>query len=68
MNLINFVEDRKGHDFRYSINSNKILDLIDDFVFKDFEFYLQNTVDWYLENIEWLNSKVSIFKKNQYEK
>ncbi len=68
LNLINFVEDRKGHDFRYSINSNKILDLIDDFVFKDFEFYLQNTVDWYLENIEWLNSKVSIFKKNQYEK
>jgi dTDP-glucose 4,6-dehydratase len=46
-NLIEFVEDRLGHDRRYSIDSEKIqsLGFIPHF---DFEAYLDETVSWYL--------------------
>jgi len=56
--LIEFVQDRPGHDFKYSLNSDKIKS---DLGFKaetEFEAGLEKTVRWYMEN-EWWWRKVS---------
>lgn len=51
--LIKFVEDRKGHDIRYSMNGSKLEKL--GFKFKsNFEECLQKTIEWYLEHDNWL--------------
>lgn len=55
-NLISFVPDRKGHDFRYSVNSSKI----ESIGFKssiEFEVGLSLTIDWYLKNPDWWSIK-----------
>ncbi len=51
--LIKSVEDRKGHDFRYSLNSNVIREELGwkpDYTFKE---GLKLTIDWYIKNINW---------------
>lgn len=48
-NLITFVNERPGHDFRYSINTSKIRELGWEPNFK-FKEGIVNTVDWYLNN------------------
>lgn len=54
---IDFVHDRLGHDFRYSVNSEKILKL--GFSPKaNFDLMLEKTLDWYLENPKMLEPKV----------
>ena len=53
--LIEFVEDRPGHDFRYSMTSKKISDELDWRVKTSFDEGLQKTVQWYLDNPEILN-------------
>lgn len=50
--LITFVRDRPGHDRRYSLNTQKIEDLGWEPVVS-FEEGLQNTVQWYCDNIGW---------------
>lgn len=50
--LIEFVEDRPGHDTRYSLDSSKIRQLGWEPKHK-FEDALQNTINWYLENEWW---------------
>jgi len=50
---IQFVEDRKGHDFRYSINWSKIRTSLNYFPSVSFEDGLKDTVDWYINNAEW---------------
>ena len=52
--LISFVKDRKGHDFRYSVDSNKIQMTGWKSKF-DFEESLKKTVEWYLNNKHFLN-------------
>jgi dTDP-glucose 4,6-dehydratase len=49
---VQFVEDRKGHDFRYSVDSSKIkaLGFNEE---TDFENGLTNTIDWYRRNQDW---------------
>ena len=51
-----FVEDRKGHDLKYSINPTKLNTELN---FKpkhtDFNKGLKETIDWYKENINWAN-------------
>jgi len=54
--LIEFVEDRPGHDFRYSLDSTKISDQLGWKVKTSFENGLKNTVQWYLDNPELLNN------------
>ena len=52
--LITFIEDRPGHDFRYALDSSKIISL----GFKqerDFDFGIRETINWYLENSNWWN-------------
>ena len=57
--LIKFVKDRKGHDFRYAINSNK-LDKKLKFKSKyQFDKNLNLTIHWYLNNYKWLHKKIS---------
>ncbi|RDJ32727.1 MAG: dTDP-glucose 4,6-dehydratase [Crenarchaeota archaeon] len=51
--LIEFVEDRPGHDFRYSMNSEKIRKNLGWKEFTSLEKGLALTVNWYLTNVEW---------------
>lgn len=51
--LIYFVEDRPGHDERYSLDSSKIHSELGWQPKKDFEKNLVDTVDWYLKNKNW---------------
>ena len=49
-NQIQFVEDRKGHDLRYAIDSSKAKKELGFKIEGSFEDKLQNTVEWYIEN------------------
>lgn len=49
---VQFVEDRKGHDFRYSVDSSKIKAL-GFYEETDFENGLTSTIDWYKGNQDW---------------
>lgn len=51
--LINFVEDRPGHDTRYSLDSSKMMKDLGWKPMYDFEGALKKTVEWYLENEWW---------------
>lgn len=53
--LIEFVEDRKGHDFRYAIDPTKIHNELGWIPETKFEDGIVKTIDWYLEHKEWLN-------------
>lgn len=53
--LITYVEDRKGHDLRYAIDSTKIEQLGWKRVYK-FMDGLKTTIDWYMKNKEWIES------------
>jgi dTDP-glucose 4,6-dehydratase len=53
--LIEFVEDRPGHDFRYSMDSKKISDELEWKIKTTFEEGLEKTIQWYLDNPEILN-------------
>jgi dTDP-glucose 4,6-dehydratase len=56
-NLIEFVEDRPGHDFKYSLKSDKIKNELGFKARTEFEAGLEKTVRWYMEN-EWWWRKV----------
>lgn len=56
-NLIKLVKDRKAHDFRYSLNSSKIFKELNFKPIINFEKGIYDTVDWYLENKNWLISR-----------
>ena len=51
--LIEFVEDRPGHDFRYSMDSTKIRTELKWSESIKFEEGLKKTVHWYLDNEDW---------------
>ena len=55
-NLIEFVEDRPGHDLRYSLDSTKVSDQLGWKIKTSFEDGLKHTVQWYLDNPELLNN------------
>ena len=57
--LITYVTDRAGHDLRYAIDSSKLQNELGWAPSLQFEEGLEKTVDWYLENTEWLNSVTS---------
>jgi len=57
--LIQFVEDRPGHDIRYSLNSKKIRSELGWAPKHAFEEALQRTVKWYLENRWWWKKKAT---------
>ncbi len=52
--LITYVEDRKGHDYRYAIDPTKIKNELGWEPKTKFEDGIVKTIDWYLENKDWL--------------
>ncbi|RYZ91143.1 MAG: dTDP-glucose 4,6-dehydratase [Proteobacteria bacterium] len=52
-NLINYVTDRAGHDFRYAIDCSKITRELGWKPKENFESGLRKTISWYLENENW---------------
>jgi dTDP-glucose 4,6-dehydratase len=52
--LKTFVADRPGHDRRYAINAEKIQTELDWKPSETFETGIEKTIDWYLENADWL--------------
>ncbi|HMR20473.1 MAG TPA: dTDP-glucose 4,6-dehydratase [Sphingobacterium sp.] len=65
--LIIFVKDRPGHDLRYAINATKINQELGYKPSVTFEQGLGLTIDWYLNNQEWLRRVTSGDYKKYYE-
>ncbi|MFC1541894.1 dTDP-glucose 4,6-dehydratase [Candidatus Latescibacterota bacterium] len=55
-NFIKFVEDRPGHDRRYSLNTTKIQTELGWHAGHSFDEGITNTVKWYLDNMEWVGA------------
>ncbi len=68
--LITFVKDRAGHDMRYAIDCSKIETELNWKPSVNFEEGLKKTVQWYLDNQEWLDEVTSgryqSYYKDQY--
>jgi dTDP-glucose 4,6-dehydratase len=71
LKLITYVKDRPGHDKRYAIDASKIKSELGWEPSLQFEEGLTKTVDWYLNNEEWLDRVTSgeyqNYYKNQYK-
>ena len=57
--LIEFTKDRPGHDFRYSLNSDKIKGQLGWRCRVSFADGIEKTVRWYVENMDWVKSKLA---------
>jgi dTDP-glucose 4,6-dehydratase len=66
--LISYVKDRPGHDRRYAIDAGKINKELGWKPSVTFEEGLSQTIDWYLENTEWLKHVTSGEYQHYYEK
>ncbi|MEZ4804147.1 MAG: dTDP-glucose 4,6-dehydratase [Bacteroidia bacterium] len=65
--LIEYVKDRAGHDFRYAIDSSKLMNELNWKPSVTFEQGLEKTVDWYLANKEWLEHVTTGAYKTYYQ-
>lgn len=65
--LITYVTDRAGHDFRYAIDSGKLMNELGWKPSVTFEQGLEKTVDWYLSNSEWLKNVTTGNYQNYYQ-
>ena len=65
--LINFVADRPGHDLRYAIDFTKLNTNLHWHPKTKFEEGISTTIDWYLQNEEWLANVISGEYVNYYE-
>ena len=66
--LITFIKDRPGHDKRYAIDATKLNSELGWKPSVTFEEGLEKTIDWYLENIEWLDNVTSGNYMDYYKK
>jgi dTDP-glucose 4,6-dehydratase len=66
--LIKYVKDRPGHDRRYAIDNTKITTQLDWKPIYTFEQGIKETIEWYLNNLEWIENIVSGDYVNYYEK
>lgn len=67
-NLITYVKDRPGHDLRYAIDASKINKELGWKPSVTFEEGLEKTINWYLNNEDWLQNVTSGSYKDYYEK
>ena len=65
--LISYVTDRAGHDLRYAIDASKLQEELGWVPSVTFEEGLEDTVDWYLGNQEWLSEVTSGAYQHYYE-
>jgi len=65
--LITFVKDRAGHDLRYAIDATKLKNELGWLPSLQFEEGLSKTIDWYLDNTEWMNDITSGNYQHYYE-
>jgi len=69
--LITYVKDRAGHDMRYAIDASKIEKELGWKPSIQFEEGFEQTIDWYLENTDWLERILSgdyeKYYENQYD-
>ena len=65
--LIEYVNDRPGHDLRYAIDASKIKNELSWIPSVTFEEGLSKTIDWYLQNQDWLKNVMSGTYKNYYK-
>ena len=66
--LITYVTDRAGHDLRYAIDASFIEKELGWVPSLTFEEGMEKTVDWYLENQEWMDRIVSGAYSDYYDK
>ncbi|MFH7004511.1 dTDP-glucose 4,6-dehydratase [Flavobacterium bizetiae] len=66
--LITYVKDRPGHDLRYAIDASKINKELGWKPSVTFEEGLEKTINWYLNNVEWLQNVTSGVYKDYYQK
>lgn len=68
---LKFIQDRAGHDRRYAIDATKIEKELDWKPSITFEKGLEDTIDWYLNNTEWVENVISgeyqSYYKNHYK-
>ena len=68
--LITYVTDRAGHDFRYAIDASKLENELGWKPSVAFDQGFEKTIDWYLENEAWLENVTSgnyqAYYKNMY--
>ncbi len=67
-NLITYVADRPGHDKRYAIDATKIADDLGWKPQETFETGLRKTVQWYLDNTDWVKGVTSGDYQNWMQK
>ena len=67
-NLITYIKDRPGHDKRYAIDATKISKKLGWKPSVTFEQGLEKTIDWYLNNEEWLKNVTSGKYQEYYTK
>lgn len=65
--LITFVKDRAGHDLRYAIDASKLKNELGWVPSLQFEEGIEKTIDWYLENEDWLAGVTSGDYQKYYE-
>ena len=65
--LITFVKDRAGHDLRYAIDANKLKEELGWQPSVQLKEGLSKTIDWYLNNSEWLADVTSGAYMRYYE-
>lgn len=65
--LITYVTDRAGHDMRYAIDATKLKIELGWEPSLQFEEGIEKTIDWYLDNEEWLNNITSGDYQKYYE-
>ncbi len=66
--LITFVKDRPGHDFRYAMDYAKISGELGWAPRHDLEQGLRDTVHWYLSHQEWLNAVLDDSYQDYYDR
>jgi dTDP-glucose 4,6-dehydratase len=65
--LITYVKDRAGHDLRYAIDSTKLKEELQWVPSLQFEEGLEKTINWYLENPDWIEHITTGSYKEYYE-
>ncbi len=66
-NLIKYVKDRPGHDRRYAMDNTKITTQLGWMPAYKFEQGIEETVEWYVNNYDWVNNIVNGKYTDYYE-